>query len=275
MNDAPTPPQNAPTQPAQGSHKLSTWSLILGIAAIGLAVIFFISIPAAIIAVVFGILVLTRHYPGKSKALAGLITGSLALLIFIPGSLALAYYVFENKDEILEKLDKTTASIESKTESKTNIGTTSSGTSARAEGNKVITDCYTYAIPEGYEYNENSKECITSVNIPRGDILTRIVVKPNTGKIGTLQDAVDTLNAALKKSMPDTEGVVDQKEYTTNGHTIYYINYKDSNGLSFANYVIPDPNSSQKISGEAVTAYTIAGYTNPALKEVADSVILK
>lgn len=59
---------------------LSIAALVLGIVSVVLWCIWFISIPCAILALIFGILGIRKH--GKGLALAGLITGSLALAIW-------------------------------------------------------------------------------------------------------------------------------------------------------------------------------------------------
>lgn len=282
MNESPAPvvpeapvvtaPAPEPQQPIQGSQKLSTWALILGIASVVLAIVLFISIPAAIVAIILGAMALAKHRPGKTKALIGLIAGAAALVLFIPASIGLIVVLSGQISEkaLLEAVIRPEKDLSSQEPSKT-----SNSNSASVVGDKVVTDCYTYTIPKDYEFNESSKDCTTAVNIADGDTLTRVVVKPNTGKIGTLQDAVDTLNVALKKADPKTEGVTSQKEYTANGRTVYYVTYKDTYGLSFGNYIFPDSSASQTINGQTITAYSVAGYTTPALKEVADSVVIK
>jgi len=282
MYDSPTSPATTPTEsPTQNtpnqtpaaapkpSEKLAIWSLILGISAIVLALIVFISIPAAIVAIVLGAMALVKHSPGKTKAIVGIITGGAALLIFIPASIALSFVVFEGIAEKAEDLAKTTdkALTAGKTSDSTN--------SSMVTGNKVSTDCYSFTIPSSYEYDEDSVDCTTIINIPKGDILTRITVRPNTGKIGTLNEVVNTLNASIKKSDPSNPGITTQEELTINGRLAYHILYKDGNGLLSENYIIPDDSASQTINGKTITAYSVVGYGLPQVKEVAESLILK
>jgi hypothetical protein len=145
----------------------------------------------------------------------------------------------------------------------------------------VNTACYTYPVPANYEYDANSKDCTTAVNIPKGDALTRITVKGNTGTIGTLQDVVTLFNKTIQSSDPKSSGVVDQETLTISGRTAYYVSYKDSYGLLFGNYIFPDSSASQKdATGKTITAYTVAGYTyNSGLKAlvrgVADTLVIK
>ncbi|HEY8886500.1 MAG TPA: DUF4190 domain-containing protein [Candidatus Microsaccharimonas sp.] len=284
MNDAPVPPfQPTPTeennpviQPAvqvatqpqtpHSSQTLSLWSMILGIVALVLGIVVFISIPAAIIAVVLGIIVLTKHHPGKGKALAGIITGGVALIL-IPVLFAVTLVAYNGITQRANELQKTTQQHET--------------ASTSSDGTTVTTPCYTYTIPSSYEYDDASAHCTTAVNMPNADMLTRITVKGNTGTIGTLQDVVTLFNKTIQNGDPKAPGVVDQETLTINGRTAYYVSYKDSYGLLFGNYIFPDSSASQKdTNGKTITAYTVAGYTyNSGLKAlvrgVADTLVIK
>jgi len=259
MNETPMQPAPAPTPaPATPSSKLSLWSLILGISALVLALVIFISLPAAIVAVILGIMALVKRRPGKGMALAGVITGGLALII-IPIVFTIALVAYNGITERANKAVQTA---------------TEKSTVTPKNDRFVDTDCYSYAYPEGYEVASQSKDCLTAINIPKGDALTRIVVKGNTGTVGTLSNVVATLNAALKKSDPNSAGIIDQEELTVNGETVYYVSYKDATGLLFGNYIFPQSSSSQTLDGKPVTAYTVAGYVyNSSLKEIVRGVV--
>ena len=94
--------------PIQNTHRLSTWSLTLGITSIILPILnflinkdpgdasetqfiydflngltYFVSFIAAIIAITFGIIARLNHHPGKKKAILGIITGSILPAVFI------------------------------------------------------------------------------------------------------------------------------------------------------------------------------------------------
>lgn len=254
---APIPPHT----PAPQASKLGLWSMILGIGSLVLALLFFVSLPAAIAAIILGIMTLVKHRPGKGMAIAGIITGGLALLV-IPILLTITIAAYNG---VTEKAKSAVQAAQQKESEK-----------VAAENDRFVdTECYSYAYPEGYEFDDNSKGCITSVNIPKGDTLTRIVVKGNTGTIGTLNDVATTLNNALLKGDPKSEGVIDKKELNVNGSTAYYITYKDATGLLFANYIFPYTGSNdQTLDGKPVTAYTVAGYVyNEKLKELLDGVV--
>jgi hypothetical protein len=270
MNEAPiVSPQPSPTpmppeqltpvvqsvQP-QGSQKLSAWSLILGIASIVLGVVVFISIPAAIVAIVLGIVVLHKHLPGKGKALAGIITAGAFLLILLPlaAIILVTYNGINQKVEDAQKL-----SMQQSANKKAATAVT-----------KVDTLCYSYPVPTGYEYDTTSKYCTTAVNIPKGDALTRITVKGNTGKIGSLQDVVTLFNKTIQNGDPKAPGVVDQQSLTIRDRPAYYISYKDSYGLLFGNYIFPDDSASHTDeNGKTIVGYTVAGYTyNSGLKSL-------
>ena len=258
-----TPPITPPVTPVAAPMKsmLALWSMILGIASIVLALILFISIPAAIIAIIFGIVTLSKHHPGKGKALTGIITGGVALFIFIPFAFVVALSAISSLQAAGAKLQATP------------IATSSTE-------NSVLTDCYSYTIPTNYVYEPNSKDCYTAVNISGGDDLTRIRVKGTTGTIGTLSDVVTRYNTTLKKANPDGKGVIDQEQFTANGKTVYYISYIDGYMLLSGIYIISDPNSTKTVGGESINAYSVLGYTyNAALKanvrSVVDSLVTK
>jgi hypothetical protein len=254
--------QDGPVMQPQGPQNLSIWSLVLGITSLVLGIIIFISIPAAIAAVVLGILVLFKHQPGRGKAVAGITTGGVFLLIALPlvvfSSLAFNSYTQKTNDiqkAAMQQADKRTA--------------------AATNGSNVDTSCYSYLVPSGYEYDTTSQGCTTAVNIAKGDSLTRITVKGNTGTIGSLQDVVTAFNKTLQNGNSSAPGVVDQSTTIIKGHTVYYISYKDSNGLLFGNYIFLDTSASQKdTAGKTITAYTVAGYTyNLSLKNILRGVV--
>lgn len=241
MDETPTP---------QGSQTLSIWSLILGVVALALALVFFISIPAAIAAIVLGIIVLTKHHPGKGKAMIGVITGGVAFLA-IPILIAFTVIAFNAVNDRAHETQQ--ASLQ----------------------RSVDSPCFTYTVPAGYTYNNASNNCTTSVNIPGGDTLTQISVKGNTGTIGSLKDVVASFDATLKANNPNTPGVIDQEQFISNGNTVYYVSYNDGNGLLFGNYIIPDSNASHKDeTGKTITAYSVAGYTyNSGLKSLVRGIV--
>lgn len=248
----------------KGPEKLALWSMILGIVSVVLIILIPISIIAAIVAIVLGAIVLSKHHSGKGKALTGIITGGFALVAIVP-LIAITVVAFNSVNERAN--ESAQKALQQEASQLENVATNKT---------TVDTPCYTYDIPSGFEYNDASAHCTTSVNIPKGDSLTRIVVKPNTGAIGTLSDVVATLNKGLKNSDPNSAGVIDQKELTVNGNTVYYITYKDSYDLLFGNYIIPQQTTLKDENDTTITAYTVAGYANlPQLKEVLDSLTTK
>jgi len=258
-----TPPSTPTVAPIATPVKsmLALWSMILGIVSIVLALVFFISIPAAIVAIILGIVALSKHRPGKGKSLTGIITGGVALFVVIPISFVIAISAINSLQEAGAKLRATPIA-------------------ASSTANSVLTDCYSYTIPTNYVYEPNSKDCYTAVNISGGDDLTRILVKGTTGTIGTLSDVVAQSNTAIKKASPDSKGIIEQEQFIANGKTVYYIAYEDGYKLLYGRYIINDPNSTKTVSGESINAYSVIGYTyNAALKanvrSVVDSLITK
>ena len=67
--------------PAQESKGLSIAAMVLGIVSLALFCIWYISIPCAILAIIFGIV--GRKKGGKGMATAGLILGIIAIAILI------------------------------------------------------------------------------------------------------------------------------------------------------------------------------------------------
>ena len=91
---SPIPPYQQPAYqqpyqaaPAAGSGKgLAIASLVLGIVALCLCCIWFLSIPAAIVGVILGVIALKKQTPGRGMAIAGLIMsiiGCVLAIIFI------------------------------------------------------------------------------------------------------------------------------------------------------------------------------------------------
>lgn len=261
-------PEPQPIQPTapNPSSKRALWAMILGIVSIVFALIIFISIPAAIIAVILGSIGLAKRLPGKGKNLTAVITGAVALLIFIPASIFLILVSYNSYNAITERANEAASK------------NTSSSTQKKTS--KAVTPCYEYSVPEEYAFQQGPSSCLTAVNIPDGDALTRIQVKGTTGTIGTLSGVVATYNKSLKASDANSKGIIDQEQFTANGKTIYYVSYEDASKLLVGTYIVNDPSSTQKLDGKPITAYSIFGYTyNAALKNtvrgVATSLVTK
>jgi len=268
----PQPVLNNPAPAPQSKSKLALWSMILGIVSVGLAVVLFISIPAAIIAIVLGIVALVKHHPGKGKSIAGIITGGLALLIFIPISAVIALGVIAGISEGLDS--KEGQQLLQQLQDGTKPETTEETTEPSATATTVTTDCYTYAIPASYVFDDNSKDCHTAVNIPNGDALTRIQAKGTVGEIGTLNEVVAHYNNTLKNTYEDSKGIIDKEQFVVNGKTVYYVSYEDDSGLLTGIYIVNDPESTKTIDDERITAYSILGYTyNSTLKATVRGVV--
>ena len=280
MDQTPTPPESSVPQPPvqpptpptappspespRGSSKLALWSMILGIVSVVLAVVIFISIPAAIVAIILGIVALVKHRPGKGKSIAGVITGGVALFIIIPFMIFVIAVTIAANNGLTDRANQAQERIDAKTNA----------------ANQVATDCYSYTIPTGYEYDDGSKACHTAVNIPEGDALTRVQVKGTTGTIGTLSDVVARYNSTLSQADPNTKGIIDQEQFTVNGKTVYYVSYEDTYKLLTGIYIVNDPESTQAINGEPINAYSVLGYAyNSSLKGtvrgVVDSLVTK
>jgi hypothetical protein len=98
----PTSPQAPITPPVQqvvvaapqGGKGFAITSMVLGIISVVICLIWPVSIPLAIIAVVFAIIALVKRRPGKGMSIAGLVTGGVTLLIMgsilLVGLIALA-----------------------------------------------------------------------------------------------------------------------------------------------------------------------------------------
>ena len=260
----PFQPEPQPIQPTapNPSSKRALWAMILGIISIVFALIIFISIPAAIVAVILGSIGLAKRLPGKGKNLTAVITGAVALLIFIPASILILVSYNAITERANEAASKNTSSLTQK------------------KANKAVTPCYEYSVPEEYVFQQGPSSCLTAVNIPDGDALTRIQVKGTTGTIGTLSGVVATYNKSLKASDANSKGIIDQEQFTANGKTIYYVSYEDASKLLVGTYIVNDPSSTQKLDGKSITAYSIIGYTyNAELKNsvrgVATSLVTK
>lgn len=80
---------------------LSIAALVLGIISIVLWCVWIISIPCAILALIFGILEVKK--PGRGMAIAGLVTGIISLVIWV--MLFLGAFVFTFMGNLVEEYD--------------------------------------------------------------------------------------------------------------------------------------------------------------------------
>ena len=87
--------QPAPNPPLTGTPGFGTASMILGIVAVVLSCIYYLSLPCAIVGLILGIVSLKRGTAGKKMAIAGIITSSISFILvvvwlFIIGMLVLS-----------------------------------------------------------------------------------------------------------------------------------------------------------------------------------------
>lgn len=81
--DQKTPTTAQPVTTAGGGSKApAIVALVLGVISLITVGVFFVSLPLAIIAVILAIIALVKRRPGKGLAIAGLITGGIAVLLF-------------------------------------------------------------------------------------------------------------------------------------------------------------------------------------------------
>jgi len=268
----PQPVLNNTTPTPQGKTKLALWSLILGIVSAALAVIFFISVPAAIIAIIFGIVALVKQHPGKGKSIAGIITASFALLVLIPISAIVALGAIAGISEGLDS--KEGQQLLQQLRDGVKPESIEETTEPSVSDNKVMTYCYTYTLPAGYLYDDNARGCHTAINIPNGDALTHIQAKGTIGEIGTLDEVVAKYNKSLKDADPNSKGIIDKEQFIVNRKTVYYVSYEDNLQLLTGIYIVVTPNNGRTLDGELITAYSILGYTyNSTLKATVRGVV--
>lgn len=94
-------PAATPFQPApasQGSKAMAIWSLVLAIIAFLTGLLFFISGPLAIVALILGIVVLAKKRAGKGLAIAGIIISGFTLLT-LPFTMAITFTAYNGIQE--------------------------------------------------------------------------------------------------------------------------------------------------------------------------------
>ena len=96
----PVAPSFQSVQPVagEGSKALAIWSLALSIMALLTLLLFFISGPLAITALVLGIIALAKRKPGKGLSIAGVVISGITLVL-LPFALAIALVAYGGVSE--------------------------------------------------------------------------------------------------------------------------------------------------------------------------------
>jgi len=94
MNETYNTPANPETP--QGGKGFAIASMVLGITSVVCCCCYFLSLPCGILGLVFGIVNLAQKRPGRSMALAGVITSGVALVLTVIFILFSLYIFTEN-----------------------------------------------------------------------------------------------------------------------------------------------------------------------------------
>ena len=83
-----TPPSQPTTPPVvtqpittDGSKKMAIWALVLSIVGLLTGIVFFVSAPLALTALILAIVTLAKHKQGKGMGIAAIIISSIALIM--------------------------------------------------------------------------------------------------------------------------------------------------------------------------------------------------
>jgi hypothetical protein len=130
-------------------------------------------------------------------------------------------------------------------------------TPATIEGNRVSTACFAFTAPdigEPWVLSPYASNCQTEVNWSTGDMLTRIIVKVQTG---------DTSVAEMEASFTDAGfQMLESVDKEVNGQAAHVYQYLDLYGLMGSAVVIDLPPGRFHANGEPVTDLFIAGSTH-------------
>lgn len=72
-----------PEEPPKKTPGMAIAALVLGIVALLLSCCYYLSVPCAVLALIFGILVLRKGPEGKGMAIAGIICGAVTLVLVL------------------------------------------------------------------------------------------------------------------------------------------------------------------------------------------------
>lgn len=139
-------------------------------------------------------------------------------------------------------------------------------------GTTVDSDCFSYTAPKGYVLSPKAAKCSTEVNIPNGDSLTSVVVKANSGKKRTADEALQAMTTTVEAG---GIAVQDSGILTfTDGTTGAFVHFQDSYKLLAGMYYIVSPNPKFTIDGKLIVGTTIQGYVyNKGLKAIVEDVV--
>lgn len=236
MNPAPqnTTPPLSPTTPKRS--KLPTLSLVFGIIGVVLALIIFVSVPAAIAAIIIGAVALKKKVGDKGKSVAGIVLGSLSLVIIIPLLVIITLVAYNGIQERAQRaVDQAN----------------SSGSSQTSDSANVDEPCYRFALPSGYTVSRTDGNCEVTLS----DGTDEINVTPITGEVPSLSEA----RSILQPFATSAEGTLSQgEERMFNDVTAYKFTIDYSAG-TFALYLFIDESGAHEVSGQTVTGYSVTG----------------
>ena len=244
----------APTDPVQAPQKskLALWALIVSIAALVTGVIFFVSAPLALTALILSIIALKKHASRKGMSIAALIISAFTLLIVVPIMAVITLVAYNG---ITERANEVRANAAANEE--------------RANLPKVSEQCYEFTLPKDYELSTTGTNCVVTLSIERNvtdkgsytsSDVEQIKVTPLTGEVPNLKQ----IRESLMKTASGKNGVVSQGEVSeVNGATVYYFETKYSE-TAFAYYYILDPSMTFGLDEAPITGYKIVGRSDSA-----------
>ncbi len=124
------------------------------------------------------------------------------------------------------------------------------------DGSTVGTPCYTFTVPAGYDVEPASAGCTVAVNIPGGDALSRIEIRPNAGT-GTASEALTAIKAELGKDASITVKAADVVTLDQ-GNLAADVSFETSTLLREI-FAVPTKGRTYVIAGKAVDGFMIGG----------------
>lgn len=251
----PSPAVSQAPQPVTGSKALAIWALVIAIIATVIGIFWFVAIPLALVGLILAIVVLVKKKAGKRIGIAALIVASLALLaapLWILMSLAIYNGVTERANELVQQTQQA---------------------EAKADTNKLESDCFNFTAPEGYSVQKNdAEECYVAINTAAGTTETKIEV---LGLLSAPQDRATIIDTLKSNAQKNGVTVNDSGTVKTDFDTAYYIKFTEKSGAKGSSYYFIDADKTHSTpKGEPFGMYVVTTYdSNTQLDADAVSVV--
>ncbi len=155
-----------------------------------------------------------------------------------------------------------------------NVGSNASQVSTLNNG-VVSNACYSFSLPASYVLKtEKTSDCLAYVNTPEGDLLTAVIVNPQTGTYRNVEETKKVLDSQFGGNS-EVEFISSKIVNVKSSPAVKLLVREKMSKLYLTSYVvIANENSKQTVNGKKIISYFVRSYTDATgSRDTLDAVI--